>query len=527
MQEDSEIGSSDDEITSDDEINRIAPSGSQSLIPKLYKIRVHFKGDSATIIVENQNGENYRWLVLAIAAPLVGVKVFSSVGFRIYAMVDYFYNENYILYKPVVSHVPTWLSAWLTIYSVSADAHMNWSTRGVSTKRMVSDWLHRDAALELEQIPDTWPIFIARALVRICGVSSLLCSSLATFLGMVTISEYVTDDEFILVAVGIFCAIANFATNLSYRFKTAEDNLFFLMEKKLRWPTRFEWFVILISFAGVIPSYDYGTSHSIRKFLALLGVYQGDPDERVALDPKYESLIYTITTATLVPSALIYLLSQCCKMLVESKGIAEAASDRFTVRTRDVIRNYYRHLRGAGSPYRLSPPDVTYPALLQIFAVWLSYFFVPGEMIGNGLLTLNGCTGLIFRLITQDPWIVGLSSVMLALTSSIIYWHFNIPDWLDNSKEMVIQKIIHALKELLSKGERVPANLSDWVDAWKGILVSNESQNQEQNGIQDQDSTEEDGASLSTSWGTLFSSCGSTETPYRSVDGGYTDYCCV
>ncbi len=399
------------------------------------------KGE-ATVYVYPKEAESFykRFRIHVIAIPLVLLKVLSSSGLRLYGMEDYFFNKDYLLYDSVVSKVPDWLRVFLIVYGVFADGHMNGLTRGPSTYNMVSNWFHKPEEATAKASRGKCAngcIRFGSWVMNISGVIATIAASLSTFLGVVTVCAYLTDDETLLLFIGIVCAVANFGTTISYRFRKAADNFTKMWEGKLRFPKWWEAVIGLLSTAAFVGLCDYGTSHSIRKFLDLVNWYEGDPDTHQKINPYWENIIYGITNFTLPPSALTYLFGQFCEMLAKRKEITPGLNS-FTVRLSDVRRNFYAWLNSSESGLaRSSYP--TWPTMIKIFGVYLTGVFVLGELFGNSLLMLNGCSGLLIRLFDwKNELLVGLAALGLALINIPVYWHFNIKDWWWNANKCFI-----------------------------------------------------------------------------------------
>lgn len=448
-------------------------------------VDIVFRGKDTVITVKNQREPlPYSWKVHCVAGPLAFIKVASSLGLRIYAVVDFLTNKEYIFYSPVVSHIPKEGLLPTYIYTGFSDAVMNGATRGYSIYEMVAKWfapkeddvesdveydhegedenektamtccsmVKKDGLKTTLMNQEFWKkIVFKKSMVYFvdgCGMVSLFSVSLTTFLGVVTLIGLATDNVYANIIPGILCAIANFLSNYSYRINKVNRNLAKLYNKELRCPTwYFELPIILLGSVAFIGECDYGVSHSLWKFFKLLGLYDGDLDKDI--HNIWKDLIYGITDFILGPAVVIFLLGQCCEMLKIEK-VPEEDDNNLILPYNKVYNNYKRYLRHEKKTFCYCCPPITLlPLLVRVIVVSLGYWAtMPGELLGNGILKFNGGAGLIYRSFTENPYAVGIISLVATLVNGYIYWHFNVNDWYYAVKKVFVMSVLHALKRL-------------------------------------------------------------------------------
>ena len=433
-------------------------------------IDILFRGKDTVIRITSEPVRlPYTITVHVISIFLILIKVASSLGLRIYGLVDFLTNKDYIFYDPIVSHVPEKLLMPTYVYSGLADGFMNGWTRGYSIYEMVAKQFssqkinddHRKIRTQDEFQQMTWRDILREKgmlkvlnvytrkpvhhIIYIFGIFAVLSSSVTYFLGIATLMELVTTNVYAIIIPSIIAVIVNYFSQISYRIKKAIDSLNEIYNGALRRPTWWEIIVILLGSVAFLGNCDYGVSHSLRKFFALINCYHGNPDTHEGEEAFWENIIYGITNTTLVPGIFIFLLAQCCQML-KTKKVAAPASGSIIVPYEVIQSNFYK-----GSNAYCCPPIVIVPLLTRILIVGFNYFLIAGEMIGNGLLSFNGCTGLIFRLVTENPYAIGITALLATLVTSYIYWHFNIPDWIYGVKKVFVSAVIYSIKKI-SKG---------------------------------------------------------------------------
>lgn len=295
--------------------------------------------------------------------------------------------------------------------------------------------------------PESFWRMVAKIIVLICSLFDTFGASLGTFLGIVTLLKYLTEDKTTLLTVGGCVFVSNIITNFAYRIRKAGNNLMDLIDGKLRWPRGFEWGIIPAATFAFLALCNYGTYHSLRDFFVLTDIYPGNPDANNE-NASLERLIYAIVYFTMGFSAVSFLLSQCAQMLASATERPGVGEIDIVFRSKEIRRNFYNvlHQRNVNAGFRTW--YVMLPALLRMMAIWLGRICVPGEMLGNALLVFNSCIGLIVHLITDNPYAVAPTALVLVWVSSIIYWYFNIPDWLDNPKKMYVSSILYVLKKI-------------------------------------------------------------------------------
>lgn len=485
-----------------------------------YDIPIKFKGRHVYIDLTSDPKEREDRTRLYLAASgFVFLKVAASAGLRLYGLRDFFFNEDYIFYNPIISHLPASFSWFFIVYSSISDVHMNWFTRGPSTFKMlegeqcevhlrkvgdhelvssgyryiyneVNQFFalhHRKSSRDrwrpvevvdkkgfnqgilsfLEKSLDKKKLLlpkqalkelikplsqgkkIAKIGVTACSIVAIVSASVSTFLGTVTILKTMgLQDSGVLVILGSSVFTANLITNLSYRGLKVGNNLMDLMDGAwAKTPLGKKIIIILTSLVGGVGFLglcNYGTFHALEEFFKLIGVY--DPDTNQEANSKWKNFITNTTYCTLFPSMVSFFFSQCAEMVsklnakpVYDPNIIGVHMKVFRKRYHDVLEE--KKVSHCSQSYLL-------PKLLRIFGYYLAWGCIPGELIGNMLMTLNGCIGLIYNVVTENPNIIGPLALILATVNIAIYTFFNVPDWLGFFDQKIVKEMIKGLKEI-------------------------------------------------------------------------------
>ncbi len=378
---------------------------------------------------------------------LVITKCASSLGQRLYSLFDLFFNKHYVFSESIFNPIPDPIKYSIIFLSALGDSHMNGLTRGSSTRRLVKTLFGMLSAVKKPSTFVTCRLMALKIFVFFCGVMSSISASLVTFLGISTLIGHATDNFWGKMIPGSFAAIANFMSNISYRVRKAIDNLRDIVNRKLRQPTKLEVLIILLSSGAFLGQCQYGAEHSMRNLLALLGIYNGDPDAGTDVDATYESWILFLADVTLPTSFVSYILSQSVSILSEPPPDSEKERQ---ITLKDMRLAYIRKIKSSEEylKYSCCHPVRWLPPFTGLFMVTLGNFFIFFEMLGNALSTFNGTNGLIVRWFTDNHWVVGPVSLILVFTNSLIYWKYNIIGWKDTMIHMYVMSQLWSLRKL-------------------------------------------------------------------------------
>ena len=379
---------------------------------------------------------------------MVATKTIGSMGFRAFSLMDFFFNQHYLL-AGLWCVVPHYFLIAFVVYSTVADGMMNIFTRGVSMFEGMNGGQPEggEGTADASILPDrnsTSVVKIGWYGVALAGLVSAICSSLSAFLGSITLIHLVTSCAPVVLVMACIVAVSNLYSNMTYRVKKALKHYKEEVAKKGGTLTAADHLWLIIASIGVIAFFGgcfYGTSHSIRLMVSLLTDYQGGPDSEMPSIAKYENIIYALTWITLPFSVVTYFFSSVLKMLSEVQDDKKNHS----------IDKTDKQAVAANPPRSIEEIDskATLFARAKAYGLWINYklttsFWMWGEMIGTGLAALNSCNGLIVKTFftaahvftTWQSVLINLLSLAIAAVSLCIYYKFNMPDWEKNSQEM-------------------------------------------------------------------------------------------
>lgn len=415
------------------------------------------------------------------SAFVITVKGVASLGFRIYIVRDILRNQHYIFSQDFFNRVPVWLCLTIIVLSGIADGSMNLVTRGVTTRKMIHDFFApATEVVEPDYFSDKSGLVYAWMwVVWACGIGSSLFASQAAFLASVTLSEYVSDDLDLIVAIGVVVAIANFASNVSYRVKKGVRNYQRQLEGELTYSPLAIMVCVVASTAFFGQCY-YGSTESTRVMLRLFNIYKGNPNAGIDVDERVESWITGFADATLPISMISYFYSQCFEFLSNEVPIK---SEYFSFSTKQ-LRLIYNKLKETLPYFRdlhWYQKDVWCPMLMFTLGVTLMPFFIFWEMFGNALSIFNGCNGLLIHWFVHGKAVfldgkrvfspvqkacIGMGSTFLTIINAAIYWKFNIIDWINNMQEIWGGVIL----EVLERAQLYSSNSDDAFEELKTSL---------------------------------------------------------
>lgn len=387
---------------------------------------------------------------------MVATKTIGSMGFRAFSLMDFFFNQHYLL-AGLWCVVPHYFLIAFVVYSTVADGMMNIFTRGVSMFEGMNGGQPEggDGTADASIFPDpdsTSVVKIGWYGVALAGLVSATCSSLSAFLGSITLIHLVTSCAPVVLVMACIVAVSNLYSNMTYRVKKALKHYKEEVAKKGGTLTAADHFWLIIASIGVIAFFGgcfYGTSHSIRLMVSLLTDYQGGPDSEVPSIAKYENIIYALTWITLPFSVIAYFFSSVLKMLSEVEGqqIKKGEGSSPPQGNNADSEDAFLLLKDINS-------NATFFAKAKAYAYWVNYklttsFWVWGEMIGTGFAVLNSCNGLIVKTFftaahvftTWQSVLINLLSLAISTVSLYIYYKFNVPDWEKNTREQCIDAI--------------------------------------------------------------------------------------
>lgn len=425
---------------------------------------IEVQGNEIVITWENLKKQPCKLVVDIFAFFLTVIKMSASLGLRLYGLWDLLTNRKYIYFQPIFSYIPRGYVTPICASLAVPDAVMNALTRGDYMHKKLSECfankknkiqIYNNSSREYKNTSEKLISYSkkpAKYFINFCGIISLLGLALTNFLGIATLMELATSDVYIVMVVAIIAVIVNSFSNISYRIKKANDNLDKIYNKELHRPHWWQLFIILFGSIAFLGFCDYGVSHSLRKLFSLAGWYNGNPDTHNE-EKFWEKIIYGVTNASLPPAIIMFVLAQCCEMLDVKKNNKAGST---ILNYKNISSKYHRILKNKGVSVWHFPSNYL-PFFVRIL-VDLNYLLVPGELLGNGLLHFNGITGLIFRLVTKNPWAVGVIALFTTLVMTYIYWHFNISNWINGVRKQLVKAIFYSLRKMYVRNGHIASD---------------------------------------------------------------------
>lgn len=357
------------------------------------------------------------------------IKVFASAGQRVFGVRDLLTSEHsYLGFS--LSHSSGSIAAW--IISIG-DLMLNAYTRITSTVALADEvrcgvkdhkTVSQSAWADLNGLNKALAL-----LVLTCSVLSSLFSSSSAFLGIATITEYVTADRTAvlgLAAIGMACNIVN---NFGFKVREGFNNTTKILRDGLSVKGKSALGVVVgLATLAFVGGCDFGTSNSLRHIFDLLNLYAADqatPKEQ----ERWEAIIKNTTNFSLVVAFIAYLSSQGAKPFVREK--AHDSQDDDVEAGLIGLKQVRDHGLSGACQYGAAS------SLFYMLGSALSVF-IALEMTGNGFSLFNGGCGLLARMpfIDMDVWWQRLAvtafAVLTTVSSSILYWGFNIHKWQQN-----------------------------------------------------------------------------------------------